>query len=209
MASAKDEILGRIRSAQQLSHTPAGVKVARDYHREGSVTGDELVAMFIDAVQDYRAEVHEASISDLSDVIAGILADRGCRSVVYAPGLDASLFDGAARPDDPTTDLSDVDAVVTDSHVSCAMTGTITLEANEKCGRRALTLVPDRHLCLVREDTIVHRIPEMIARINPDRPATMISGPSATSDIELARVEGVHGPRDLIVIVVRNQLSCR
>lgn len=202
--NARDEILRRIRSAQELSHTPARVEVPRDYHREGSATGGELVKLFIEAVEDYRAEVHRASKSDLRSVLEKILADRGCRDVVYAPGL-APLFDGRYRADTPGTDpreLSDVDAVITDSHVSCAMTGTISLEANDVCGRRALTLVPDRHICLVREETIVHRIPEMMTRLNPDRPTTMISGPSATSDIELSRVEGVHGPRDLIVVVV-------
>lgn len=209
MRSAKEDILARIRNAQKLSHTPAKVEVPREYDRSAGVSGDELIALFIENVEDYRAEVRECTTADLPRVLADVLRERNCHTVTYAPGLDQGLFslvDARCQPDSVASDpreLGEVDAVVTDSHVSCAQTGTITLEAGELSGRRALTLVPDRHVCLVREDSIVHRIPEMMARINSDHPSTMISGPSATSDIELDRVEGVHGPRDLIVIVVR------
>lgn len=213
MLSAKEEILGRIRNAQKLSHTPEDVEIPHDYHREGTVTGQELHDLLVERLVDYKADVHETTSADLARTIADVLKDRGAKNVVYAPGLDADLLaeftaaGGTATPDDVTadpTELDKVDAVVTDSHVSCAETGTIVLESNATNGRRALSLVPDRHVCIVREETVVHRVPEMIARINPERPATMISGPSATSDIELIRVEGVHGPRDLICVVVKD-----
>ncbi|MDN6246917.1 MAG: LUD domain-containing protein, partial [Corynebacterium casei] len=147
--------------------------------------------------------------ADLASTVVGILEQRQCRTVRFAPGMDAQLFDafaGDAAADDASVDpreLDSVDAVITESTVSCAQTGTIVLESGETNGRRALTLVPDRHVCIVRSSDIVFGVPEMVARINPERPAALVSGPSATSDIELSRVEGVHGPRDLIVVIVK------
>ena len=209
MTTAKEEILNRIAAAQKQAGLPDHVDIPREYQKEGTLNEDELRDMLVDRLEDYKADVHITDEAGLNSALVGILKERGCSNVVYAPGMDAGLldgFEGTITPDDNAKDpreLDAVDAVVTESHVTSAQTGTIVLESNETCGRRALTLVPDRHVCIVRKDQIVYGVPEMVSRINPERPATWISGPSATSDIELSRVEGVHGPRDLIVVIVK------
>lgn len=209
MTTAKEEILNRISAAQKQAGLPEHVNIPREYQKEGTLNEDELREMLVDRLEDYKADVHVTDESGLNSTLVDILKERGCSNVVYAPGMDAGLlagFDGTTTPDDNAKDpreLDAVDAVVTESHVTSAQTGTIVLESNETCGRRALTLVPDRHVCIVRKDQIVYGVPEMVSRMNPERPATWISGPSATSDIELSRVEGVHGPRDLIVVIVK------
>ena len=209
MTTAKEEILNRIAAAQKQAGLPEHVEIPREYQKEGTLNADELREMLVDRLEDYKADVHVTDESGLNSTLVDILKERGCSNVVYAPGMDAGLldgFEGTITPDDNAKDpreLDAVDAVVTESHVTSAQTGTIVLESNETCGRRALTLVPDRHVCIVRKDQIVYGVPEMVSRMNPERPATWISGPSATSDIELSRVEGVHGPRDLIVVIVK------
>lgn len=209
MTTAKEEILNRIAAAQKQAGLPDHVDIPREYQKEGTLNEDELREMLVGRLEDYKADVHITDESGLNSTLVDILKERGCSNVVYAPGMDAGLldgFEGTITPDDNAKDpreLDAVDAVVTESHVTSAQTGTIVLESNETCGRRALTLVPDRHVCIVRKDQIVYGVPEMVSRMNPERPATWISGPSATSDIELSRVEGVHGPRDLIVVIVK------
>lgn len=209
MTTAKEEILNRISAAQKQAGLPDHVDIPREYQKEGTLNEEELRDMLVDRLEDYKADVHITDESGLNSTLVEILKERGCSTVVYAPGMNAGLldgFEGTITPDDNAKDpreLDAVDAVVTESHVTSAQTGTIVLESNETCGRRALTLVPDRHVCIVRKDQIVYGVPEMVSRMNPERPATWISGPSATSDIELSRVEGVHGPRDLIVVIVK------
>lgn len=211
MTTAKEEILKRIRTAQKQAGLSDHVEAPREYDTEGTLNADELRDMLVERLEDYKAEVHVTTEAELAETISQIFTNKECSKVTYAQGMDAALIDAITSnatftPDDPTSDpreLDTVDAVLTESHVTSAQTGTIVLEAGPLCGRRALTLVPDRHVCIVRKDQIVYGVPEMVSRINPDFPATWISGPSATSDIELSRVEGVHGPRDLIVVIVK------
>ena len=177
------------------------------YHHEGAHTGEDLVELLIDRLVDYKANVHRAS-GDPAETIVGLIGDHS--SVVVPRGLDETWLDGFSgdvRVDAPGEELTvdELDAqgaVVTASAVAIAQTGTIVLDGSPTCGRRAITLVPDHHVCIVRVDDIVDIVPEGIARLDAHAPLTFISGPSATSDIELSRVEGVHGPRTLDVIIL-------
>jgi L-lactate dehydrogenase complex protein LldG len=163
-----------------------------------------------DRLVDYRAAVARTTAADLPAAVAAQLAGAG--SVVVPPGLDAAWLGAlgaevAVRRDDPPLTHADLDgtgAVLTACRVAVAETGTIVLDAAPDQGRRALTLLPDRHVCVVRADQVVAGVPDAVALLgaHPERPLTWVSGPSATSDIELVRVEGVHGPRDLRVLLV-------
>ena len=170
--------------------------------------GTDLVEFFIERVSDYRATVHLTSAAGLAATISAVLAERGAARVVVPAGVPGEWLAGAAAEmvgDDPPLSHAELDAiagVVTACAVAIAETGTIVLDAGPDQGRRALSLLPDLHVCIVRADQIVGTVPEALARLIPSRPQTWISGPSATSDIELQRIEGVHGPRRLDVVVV-------
>ena len=205
--SSRDAILGRIRSAQTLA-PPAPVEIPRNYRLGRTLPGAERRELLVDRLVDYKAHVHESTPEDLPVVLAKILTDRGVRRVGIPEGLDRSWlaeFGGEVvvdSTDRPAAGLGDLDGVVTGSAVTCAETGTIFLDGSPDQGRRALTLVPDLHVCVVAMSDVEVGVPEALARLVPERPITMISGPSATSDIELERVEGVHGPRTLEVVVI-------
>ena len=199
--SARDEILGRVRAANAAAGAQAG-HILRDYRQTGEhPAGDpKLLELFIDRLVDYKAAVHRCSPSDLPDTLNGICRDW---TVVVPAGSPLTVANAISdAPPLPHTRLDEVDAVLTGCAAACAETGTIALDAGPDQGRRALTLIPDRHVCVVRADQVVQTVPELLARLDPTRPLTFVSGPSATSDIELHRVEGVHGPRTLIVVLV-------
>lgn len=199
----REAVLARVRVA--LAGAPAAVAVARGYRSRGERAPGEVRELFVERVREYGADVVVAD--DTAAAVAAALAARGASRVVVAPGLPGALRPAGAIDDEllAATELDRLDAVVTTCACACAETGTIALDGGPGQGRRALTLVPDLHVCVVRADQIVETVPELIERLEPSarsgRPIVLVSGPSATSDIELERVEGVHGPRRLVVIV--------
>ncbi len=209
--SAREEILGRVRRA--LVDRPADVEVPWTYGRPVG-TGDlDRLDRFVERVADYRARVDVVTADQVPDAVASALAEHRAGSVVASTSLvETWASPSSARwvVDDglAASDLDAVDAVVTTAAVGIANTGTVVLDHGEGQGRRAASLVPDVHVCVVRADQVVSDVPEAVARLvatgSHVRPLTWISGPSATSDIELDRVEGVHGPRTLHVVVVRD-----
>jgi L-lactate dehydrogenase complex protein LldG len=190
-------ILARIRSA--LGSSPAAPPIPRDYRRaDPAVPGD--LDLLADRLLDYKATVLRTTAADLATDLAKAVAGAG--PLIVPPGLPWEV--PGATVDDGTFDATALDGfagVVTACAAAVAETGTIALDGSPDQGRRAITLVPDRHFCVVRADQVVPTVPDLLARLTPTRPLTLISGPSATSDIELNRVEGVHGPRTLIVLL--------
>ena len=195
--SAREEILGRVRAALAGSDT-SEVTVPRGYRSKTS--DSEAVVLFCERVADYRAEVTRCREDEVQDRIAEALGSAS--RVVVPEGLEWEVADALGDGGLTATDLDGVDAVVTGATVGIAETGTIVLTHGPGQGRRALSLVPDLHVCVVRAAQVVPGVPDALPLLDPDRPTTWISGPSATSDIELDRVEGVHGPRSLHVLVV-------
>ncbi|GFH78896.1 MULTISPECIES: LutC/YkgG family protein [Streptomyces diastaticus group] len=204
--NARETVLGRVRDALTLAPQPE-VEVPRAYRTGRTLPDDERLALFVDRLVDYKAEVHTCTAERTAATVARVLASRGARHVGVPPGLDRAwlaAFGGTVqedRADIPAPSLDALDGVVTASRVSCAETGTIFLDGEPDQGRRALSLVPDLHVCVVDLSSVAVGVPEALARLTPHRPTTLISGPSATSDIELERVEGVHGPRTLDVVI--------
>jgi L-lactate dehydrogenase complex protein LldG len=209
-------ILGRVRRAiadVRQDDTPYEQAIDRSYLREhGARSVAETVDLLAENLADYRAVVHRTTDDELSDLLMRLLAERGTRTFLVPPELpphwlkavDATRVHDRAQS--TPAELDRVDSVVTACTVAIAETGTIVLDGGPDQGRRRITLVPDHHICVVRvPDQVVSSVPQALERLDPTRPLTWISGPSATSDIELDRVEGVHGPRTLEVVLVSDQ----
>jgi L-lactate dehydrogenase complex protein LldG len=207
--TARDEILGRVRAALG-SDRQAPTEVRRDYRlTDDRRPGDPaLLDLLTDRLEDYKATVVRCAPPEVAATVTGVLrtalSEHDPAGVVLAPGVPADWRpDGAAEDDGrPAVALADYAATLTGISVAIAETGTLVLDGSPLCGRRALSLLPDCLLCVVEAGQVVGSVPEGLARLDPLAPLTMISGPSATSDIELQRVEGVHGPRTLLVVLV-------
>ena len=205
MSAARDEILARARSA--LGAGVAVPEIPRSYR--GPRVDDGPVDRFCERVAEYQATVTRVTAAELPDAVARLCRDRGARRVAVPPGGLDVLSGVEVVVDDPPLSAAALDAldgVLTGCALAIAETGTIVLDGGDRSGRRALTLVPDWHVCVVEAADVVAGVPDAIAALAPaaaeGRPITFVSGPSATSDIELDRVEGVHGPRTLDVLVV-------
>ncbi|MGA2926724.1 MAG: lactate utilization protein C [Solirubrobacteraceae bacterium] len=214
MSDARSEILGRVRSA--LADVPPeeradDVPVARDYRRRDEARRSEVLERFEDRVRDYRAGVDRCAPEEVGERVLAACRGWGAKRVIVPPALPSNW-----RPMDieviedhgaGARELDELDGAITGCAVAIAETGTLVLDGEGVSGRRALTLVPDHHICIVTADQVVGLVPEAIAAVAPAvtqrrAPITFISGGSATSDIELDRVEGVHGPRKLLVLIV-------
>lgn len=209
--NTREHILESIRAA--LKDFPEVPLVPRSYRRSVPLEAEELIRILVDRLEDYKAGVTVVDPSQIPATVEKLLAGAG--SYAVPAGLDPAWLawnstdprcrtDGGEQGALSVADLDAIDAVVTSSAVTVAESGTIILDGGPGQGRRAISLIPDHHICIVKAADIVGILPEALARIDGTRPLTMISGPSATSDIELERVEGVHGPRRLDVIVAVN-----
>lgn len=206
MSAARQEVLRRAHAALAATPVPPVSRVdGRDARR-----GEEVVDLFCERADDYGAAIHR--LPDPTELVARI-AERCAalevtrlgvpEGVDWRPAGVEAVVDGAALS---AAELDSLDGALTGCALAIAETGTLVLDGGARSGRRALTLVPDLHLCVVAAADLVETVPEAIARLDvaarEARPLTFVSGPSATSDIELKRVSGVHGPRRLELFVV-------
>lgn len=213
--NAREEVLRRVRDAiQDVTEQDPAVDVPIEWVYGQPLATADVLADFVKKVEDYRATVVRVPDAGVPQAVADALVTLGAASAVLPDGVPAAWAEAIAAAgirilaDDPPLDhptLNTVDAVVTAAAVGMADSGTIALDHAEDQGRRVLSLLPDRHVCVVRADQVVSDVPEAMARLAPAlrarRPVTWLSGGSATSDIELSRVEGVHGPRQLWVVL--------
>lgn len=211
--SAKAEILRRIRKAKggtsdALAAQTGWSHVAREYRRNAVLEPGAVLELLEDRLRDYDAHVVRANRGDVADAVAKVLSSRGKRRIVVPVGIAAewlpSNIEFVCDENMTAEELDDFDGVMTSSTVTIAETGTVVLQNVAAQGRRAITLVPDYHLCLVNAVDVVETVPEAMGRLREtaDLATTFFSGPSATADIEMTRIKGVHGPRHLDVILV-------
>lgn len=216
-SSSRDLVLNRIRAATRLVARPpeqlleARAALPRPYIRAGAVSRGGCAELMIERLRDYDAEVVECGPEQLPAVIAAQLAASGRRRFAAPEGLPAAWraagFEWEIDRGLSAAKVNQADGVVTAAFCGVADSGTIVLHHSPQEGRRVLTLVPDWHLCVLRASQIVETLPEYFARCpEPPRLVTWISGPSATADIEMTRIKGVHGPRFLHVILVRDEV---
>lgn len=205
--STRDLVLGRVRDA--LAAAPAtDTPVPRAYVRRGTLEPGAVVELFVDRLLDYKAEVVRTTVDGVGDAVKRALGGVG--AVVVPHDLPAEVTEALGDGPRVVTDtgalsaveLDAIDAVVTTAALAIAVNGVIVLDAGPGQGRRIISLIPDLHVVVLRAEQVVETVPEAMERLDPLRPTTMIAGPSATSDIELSRVEGVHGPRTLRVVIV-------
>jgi L-lactate dehydrogenase complex protein LldG len=210
MSTGREIVLERVRTAiAGASADP----VERTYRRAGSLDREGRIELLCERIGDYRAEVRRVGAHEVADAIARVLASQDATRIGIPPGLPREWLPLTAEyvVDDglAARELDRLDGVVTGCTLAVAETGTLVLSAGPTEGPRALTLVPDLHICVVGENQVVELLPEATpthaALARERRPITFVSGPSATSDIELSRVEGVHGPRTLVVLVTKEQ----
>jgi len=213
MATAREEVLALVEEALRdvpATDAPEQMPVALADDAAGQASPEQRVARFAERVAGYRIEVRRVARSDLPAAVAGALRARGARRIIVPPDLPAEwLLAGAELLVDgelPNDVLDAADGVLTGCALGIAETGTIVLDGDARQGRRAVTLLPDYHLCVVEAAQIVGTVPEAITALDAAsrerRPITFVSGPSATSNIELSRIAGVHSPRGLEVLVV-------
>lgn len=207
MSDARTEILARVATARSVAVPD---QVTRAYRRAGTLTAAERIGLFCDRTGEYRADVRRVVRGEIGQAVTSVCRELDARALGTPPGLPAMWRPAGIELVEDTgltpRELDRLDGVLTGCTVAIAETGTIVLTGRAHEGRRALTLVPDMHICVVEEKQIVELVPEAISLLtdlvaSERRPLTFVSGPSATSDIELSRVEGVHGPRTLVVLV--------
>jgi L-lactate dehydrogenase complex protein LldG len=219
VASSREQVLGRIRAALRGGQNSAATarqaaeacaRLARAYTMRGELTVRACQERFVERLREYDAEVTECTPEELGATITALLTASGRRIFVAPPGLPAEWlaagFEWKIDQDLPAEEIEKADGVVTACFCGVADSGTIVLHHSATEGRRVITLLPDWHLCVVRASQVVETLPEYFDRCKQSpKLVTWISGPSATADIEMTRIKGVHGPRFLNVVMVKDR----